>query len=95
MFLSNDLTTQVGTMALLPQIVDAVTIPVIAAGGIVDAKTVAAAIALGAAGVQVGTAYLLCPEANTSAVHRAALKSAARAAHRGYHVFTAGLRAAS
>ena len=64
-------------MALLPQIVEAVNVPVIAAGGIVDAKTVAAAMALGAAGVQVGTAYLLCPEATTSAVHRAALKSEA------------------
>jgi nitronate monooxygenase len=74
MFLSDNVAIQVGTMALLPQIVQAVKVPVIAAGGIVDAKTVAAAIALGAAGVQVGTAYLLCPEASTSAVHRAALK---------------------
>ena len=76
-FLSDDLTKQVGTLALLPQIVAAVKVPVIAAGGIVDAKTVAAAMLLGAAGVQVGTAYLLCPEATTSAVHRAALKSEA------------------
>jgi len=75
MFLSDDLSTQVGTFALLPQVVRAVKVPVIAAGGIADAKGVAAAIALGAAGVQVGTAYLLCPEATTSAVHRAALKS--------------------
>jgi nitronate monooxygenase len=75
MFLSNDLTAQVGAFALLPQIVQAVKLPVIAAGGIADAKGVAAAMALGAAGVQVGTAYLLCPEATTSAVHRAALKS--------------------
>ena len=74
-FLSSDLTTQVGTFALLPQIVGAVKVPVIAAGGIADAKGVAAALALGAAGVQVGTAFLLCPEATTSAVHRAALKS--------------------
>ena len=51
--------------------------PVIAAGGIADANGVAAAMALGAAGVQVGTAYMLCPEATTSAVHRAALKSEA------------------
>ncbi len=77
MFLSDDLSTQVGTFALLPQIVQAVKVPVIAAGGIADAKGVAAAMALGAAGVQVGTAYLLCPEATTSAVHRAALKSEA------------------
>ncbi|WP_050464002.1 NAD(P)H-dependent flavin oxidoreductase [Herbaspirillum autotrophicum] len=76
-FLSDDLTTQVGTFALLPQIVNAVTIPVIAAGGIADAHGVAAARALGAAGVQAGTAYLLCPEALTSSVHRAALKSEA------------------
>jgi nitronate monooxygenase len=75
MFLSGDLNTQVGTMALLPQIVKAVRRPVVAAGGIADAKGVAAALALGAAGVQIGTAYLLCPEATTSPVHRAALKS--------------------
>lgn len=74
-FLSTDLSTQVGTLALLPQIVREVKCPVIAAGGIADARGVAAAMALGAAGVQVGTAYLLCPEATTSAVHRAALKS--------------------
>jgi len=76
-FYSEDLTTQVGTFALLPQIVHSVKLPVIAAGGIADAKSVAAAMALGAAGVQIGTAYLLCPEAATSAVHRAALKSEA------------------
>jgi nitronate monooxygenase len=74
-FLSEDLATQLGTFALLPQIAKAVGVPVIAAGGIADAKGVAAAVELGAAGVQVGTAYLLCPEATTSAVHRAALKS--------------------
>lgn len=76
-FLSDDLTTQIGTFALLPQIVQAVKIPVIAAGGIADAKGVAAAMTLGAAGVQIGTAYLLCPEATTSSVHRAALRSEA------------------
>jgi nitronate monooxygenase len=75
MFLSEDLNAQIGTLALVPQIARAVKVPVIAAGGIADAKGVAAAMALGAAGVQVGTAYLLCPEATTSAVHRAALKS--------------------
>jgi nitronate monooxygenase len=57
--------------------VRAVKLPVIAAGGIADARGVRAALALGAAAVQVGTAYLLCPEAATSAVHRAALKSGA------------------
>jgi len=77
LFLSGDLAGQVGTFALVPQIVQAVKLPVIAAGGVADAKGVAAAMALGAAGVQVGTAYLLCPEATTSAVHRAALKSEA------------------
>ena len=75
LFLTEDLSTQIGTFALVPQIVRAVKIPVIAAGGIADARGVAAALTLGAAGVQVGTAYLLCPEATTSAVHRAALKS--------------------
>jgi nitronate monooxygenase len=75
-FLSEDLTEQVGLFALLPQVVRAVRMPVIAAGGIVDRQTAKAAFALGAAAVQAGTAYLLCPEATTSAVHRAALKSA-------------------
>lgn len=74
-FLSEDLSTQVGTLALVPQMVNAVRLPVIAAGGIADARSVAAAMALGAAGVQIGTAYMLCPEATTSAAHRAALKS--------------------
>jgi len=76
-FLSDDLSTQMGTFALLPQIVRAVRVPVVAAGGITDAAGVRAALALGAAGVQVGTAYLLCPEAATSALHRAALASEA------------------
>jgi len=74
-FLTSDLTTQLGTFALVPQVVAAVKVPVIAAGGIADAAGVAAAIALGASAVQVGTAYLLTDEATTSAVHRAALKS--------------------
>lgn len=73
-FLSHDLTQQLGTLALVPQLVRALRVPVIAAGGIADAQGVAAALALGAAGVQVGSAYLLCPEATTSAVHRAALR---------------------
>ena len=77
MFLTDDLSTQMGTMALLPQIVQAVQIPVIATGGIADASGVAAAMALGASGVQIGTAYLNCQEALTSAPHRAALQSPA------------------
>lgn len=89
-FLSDDLTKQNGTFALLPQILQAVKVPVIAAGGIVDAKTVAAAMALGAAGVQVGTSYLLCPEASTSAVHRAALKSEAARHTAVTNIFSGG-----
>jgi nitronate monooxygenase len=76
-FLSDDLSTQLGTFALLPQVVRAVKVPVIAAGGIADAGGVAAALALGAAGVQIGTAYLLCLEATITAVHSKALKSEA------------------
>jgi nitronate monooxygenase len=73
MFLTSDLATQVGTMALVPQIADAVRVPVIAAGGIGDARGIVAALALGAAGVQIGTIYLRCPEAKVSSLHRAAL----------------------
>lgn len=76
MFLSDDLTTQIGTLALVPQVADAVKVPVIAAGGIGDARGVVAAFALGASAVQVGTAYLFCPEAKVSAAHRQALHSA-------------------
>ncbi len=75
MFLTEDTSTQLGTLALVRQLVRAVRVPVIAAGGIADAPGVAAAMALGAAGVQVGTTYLLCPEANTKPLHRAALQS--------------------
>jgi nitronate monooxygenase len=75
MFLTSDPSAQVGTFALVPQVVRAVKVPVIAAGGIADAEGVAAAMSLGAAGAQVGTSYLLCPEATTSALHRAALAS--------------------
>jgi nitronate monooxygenase len=88
MFLSDDLTTQVGTLALVPQIVNAVKTPVIAAGGIADAHGVAAALALGAAGVQVGTAFLLCPEVTISPLHRAALKSEAARHTAVTNVFT-------
>jgi nitronate monooxygenase len=88
MFLSDDLTTQVGTLALVPQIVQKVRVPVIAAGGIADSKGVAAAMMLGAAGVQVGTAYLLCAEATTTALHRAALKSEASRHTAMTNVFT-------
>jgi nitronate monooxygenase len=75
MFLTDDITTQTGTFALLPQIIRAVRVPVVAAGGIADAQGVRAALSLGAAAVQIGTAYLLCPEATTTPMHRAALKS--------------------
>jgi nitronate monooxygenase len=75
-FLTNDVSTQVGTLALVPQVVDAVKVPVIAAGGIADARGIVAAFALGASAVQIGTAYLLCPEAKISAVHRQALRNA-------------------
>jgi nitronate monooxygenase len=74
-FQSDDMSLQLGTFALVRQVVRAVSVPVIAAGGIADAVGVKAALTLGAAAVQVGTAYLLCPEATTSRVHRAALSS--------------------
>ena len=75
MFLSDEIATQVGTFALLPQIVDAVDVPVIAAGGIADERGVAAAMKLGASCVQAGTAYLLCPEATIPPLHKTALTS--------------------
>ena len=76
MFLTDNIAAQVGTFALVPQIVDNVKVPVIAAGGIGDARGITAALALGACGVQIGTAYLHCPEAKIAAPHRAAMKSA-------------------
>ncbi|OYO29929.1 nitronate monooxygenase family protein [Janthinobacterium sp. PC23-8] len=88
MFLTDDIDAQVGTFALVPQMADAVTVPVIAAGGIADARGVRAALALGASAVQVGTAYLLCPEARTSAIHRAALAAAHDDQTRLTNVFT-------
>jgi nitronate monooxygenase len=66
----------VGTLALVPQVVDATNVPVIAAGGIADGRGVAAALALGAAGAQLGTAFLACPEATVHPLYRAALRSA-------------------
>jgi nitronate monooxygenase len=76
MFLTDNVSTQVGTVALVPQVVDAVKVPVIAAGGIGDARGILAAFALGAAAVQIGTAYLHCPEAQISPLYRRALKDA-------------------
>jgi nitronate monooxygenase len=87
-FLGTDISTQVGTMALVPQVVDAVKVPVIAAGGIADGRGIAAALALGASAVQIGTAYLFCPEATTSPLHRAALKSAKEDSTALTNVFT-------
>lgn len=88
MFLTDDVDTQVGTFALVPQIVRGVRLPVIAAGGIADARGVRAAMDLGAAGAQVGTAYMLCPEATTSAIHRTALKSDSASVTALTNVFT-------
>ncbi|MDD2052021.1 nitronate monooxygenase family protein [Pseudomonas putida] len=76
MFLSDDLNTQVGTLALVPQIADAVSVPVIAAGGIGDGRGLAAALMLGASAAQVGTAYLFTPEAKVSPSHHQALRTA-------------------
>jgi nitronate monooxygenase len=76
MFLTNNLASQVGTFALVPQIASAVKLPVIAAGGIGDARAIVAALALGAAAVQIGTAYMFCPESRILPPHRAALKAA-------------------
>lgn len=87
-FLSDDLQAQMGTMALVPQVVRAVNVPVIAAGGIADARGIAAALALGASGAQLGTTFLLCPEATTSVVHRAALVSDAARVTAMTNVFT-------
>jgi nitronate monooxygenase len=76
MFLTDNIAEQPGTFALVPQVVDAVKVPVIAAGGIADGRGIAAAFALGAAGVQVGTAYLRCPESRVIAPARTALAQA-------------------
>lgn len=76
MFLKEDIATQPGTFALVPQVVDAVKVPVIAAGGIADGRGIAAAFALGAAGAQIGTAYLFTPESLITDLHRIALRNA-------------------
>jgi nitronate monooxygenase len=76
MFLAREVASQVGSLALVPQVVDAVRVPVIAAGAIADARGIVAALALGASAVQIGTGYLLCPEATISAPYRSALRSA-------------------
>jgi nitronate monooxygenase len=83
-----DVATQLGTFALVPQVVDAVDVPVIAAGGIADDRGIAAAFVLGASGVQIGTAYLFCPEAAVSELHAAALRSPAAARTALTNVFT-------
>jgi nitronate monooxygenase len=83
-----DMAAQVGTFALVPQIVDAVDLPVIAAGGIGDARGVVAALALGASAVQLGTAYLFSPETQVSAPHRQALAAARDDATVVTNVFT-------
>jgi nitronate monooxygenase len=76
MFLTGDIAAQSGTFALVPQIVDAVKVPVVAAGGIADGRGIAAALMLGAAGAQIGTAYLFSPEATISAPFRERLAAA-------------------
>jgi nitronate monooxygenase len=86
--LNRAMASQSGTMALVPQVVDAVRVPVIAAGGIADGRGIAAALMLGAAGTQLGTAYLLCPEAATPPLHRDALRRGAANATVLTNVFT-------
>jgi nitronate monooxygenase len=88
MFLSDDIDAQPGLISLLPQVRDAVRLPVVAAGGISDGRGIAAAFALGADAVQIGTAYLRTPEATISPLHRAALASARDDATRLTNVFT-------
>ncbi|HEY4239005.1 MAG TPA: nitronate monooxygenase family protein [Kofleriaceae bacterium] len=88
MFLTDDAAAQVGTFALVPQVVDAVRVPVIAAGGVTDGRAIRAAFALGAVGVLAGTAYLRCPEARTSALHRRALETVTDDATAITNVFT-------
>ena len=77
MFLADDINSQMGTMSLVPQVADAVNVPVVAAGGIADGRGIASAFALGACGVQIGTAYLFTPEATISDVYRDSLHKVA------------------
>ena len=88
MFLDDRVEAQVGTLALVPQVVDAVRVPVIAAGGIADGRGIAAAFALGASAVQIGTAYLFCPEATIAPLHRQALHEDRRRETALTNVFT-------
>ncbi len=88
MFLTDQLASQVGTMALVPQVVDAVQGPVLAAGGISDIRGVAAALAPGAAGVQVGSGVSSLPESTISPLHRAALRAACDDSTQLTNVFT-------
>ncbi len=87
-FLSNDMARQIGLFALVPQIADAIKVPVIAAGGIADARGIVAALALGASAVQIGTAYLFCPEANVTSLHLDSLTNAEDDATMITNVFT-------
>jgi nitronate monooxygenase len=87
-FLTDDVAAQPGTLALVPQVVDAVSVPVIAAGGIADGRGIAAAFALGASAAQVGTAYLFCPEATIAPLHRKALHEPRRGETAITNVFT-------
>ena len=88
MFLTDDADGQPGLFALLPQVVDAVRVPVIAAGGVADGRGIVAAFALGARAVQIGTAYLKTPQATVSPVHRRALAAARDDATRLTNLFT-------
>jgi nitronate monooxygenase len=87
-FLDGEMARQVGTFALVPQVADAVALPVIAAGAIADERGIVAALALGAAAVQIGTGYLFCPEARIGAAHRQALATAADDGTAVTNVFT-------
>lgn len=87
-FQGADPTAQPGLFALLPQVASAVNVPVIAAGGIVDGRTIAAALMLGASAVQIGTAFLRCPEAYVHPAHRKALAEARDDATRVTRLFS-------